>query len=69
MHLGSAVVVEQVSSRTQPRKQLFSGLVVSKRERGIRSSFTVRGFILKTGIEIMFPLYSPMVVKVLIFNL
>lgn len=66
MNLGAVVVVEQVSSRTQPRKQLFSGVVVSKREKGLASSFTLRGYVLKTGVEIMYNVYSPMVTKVLI---
>ncbi|KAJ3080189.1 hypothetical protein HK102_003233 [Quaeritorhiza haematococci] len=62
--LGSILLVEQVSSRTQPRVQTFAGVLVSIRRKGVSSNFTLRNYVLGTGIEMMFPVFSPMITRI-----
>ncbi|MFC2011538.1 50S ribosomal protein L19 [Chloroflexota bacterium] len=46
------------------RTQLFQGVVIKIRNRGVGSSFTVRRVTYGVGVERTFPLYSPRVEKV-----
>lgn len=43
------------------RIQAFEGVVIGRRSRGLRSSFTVRKVTSGYGVERVFPLYSPMI--------
>ena len=43
------------------RVQLFEGLCIARRNRGLNSSFTVRKISHGEGVERVFPLYSPLV--------
>jgi large subunit ribosomal protein L19 len=43
------------------RIQVFQGDVISRRNRGARSSFTVRKISQGVGVERIFPLFSPVV--------
>jgi ribosomal protein L19 len=61
---GSVVVVEQLSSRSSPRKLVFAGVLLAIKRKGILSSITVRNYVLSTGVEMVFPIYSPMVAKI-----
>ena len=61
---GSVLLVEQISSRSSPRTSLFAGVLVSVKRKGITSSFTLRNYVLGTGVEMVFPLYSPMVTRI-----
>ena len=56
----SSKVVESDKERTQ----VFQGVVIKIRQRGIGSSFTVRRVTYGVGVEKTFPLYSPRVEKV-----
>ena len=44
--IGSVVLVDYVSSRTQPRLQSFSGVLLEVQHRGIMTNFTLRYFVL-----------------------
>ncbi len=46
------------------RSQAFEGVVISKRNRGINSSFTVRKISSGEGVERTFQLYTPNVEKI-----
>jgi large subunit ribosomal protein L19 len=46
------------------RIQVFSGVVIGKRGRGLNSTFTVRRISYGEGVERVFPLHSPRVEKV-----
>lgn len=57
------VHVRIVEGRNE-RVQVFEGLCIAKRNRGINSSFTVRKISHGEGVERVFPLYSPRIDKI-----
>ncbi|KAI9342806.1 hypothetical protein BDR26DRAFT_793217, partial [Obelidium mucronatum] len=61
---GSIVLVEQLSSRSAPRKLAFAGVLLNVKRRGILSTITVRNYVLGTGVEVVYPIYSPMVSRI-----
>ncbi|KAJ3329598.1 hypothetical protein HDU76_007580 [Blyttiomyces sp. JEL0837] len=61
---GSVVLIEQASSRSSPRKLTFAGVLIAINRKGIMSSITVRNYVMGTGVEMVFPIYSPMVTKI-----
>lgn len=59
---GDTVVVQvKVKEGTRERLQAFEGVVIAKRNRGVRSSFTVRKMSNGEGIERVFRTHSPQV--------
>ena len=50
--------------RERERDQVFEGVCISKKNAGIKSSFTVRKVSYGEGVERVFPLYSPNVSKI-----
>jgi large subunit ribosomal protein L19 len=46
------------------RIQVFSGIVIARRGRGISASFTVRRIVEGEGVERTFPVHSPAIAKV-----
>ena len=50
------------------RKQLFQGIVIQKRGNGINKTFTVRKISHGIVVEKIFPLYSPLIKKIEIFQ-
>lgn len=46
------------------RIQVFSGIVITRRGRGVSSTFTVRRIVEGEGVERTFPLHSPAVAKI-----
>lgn len=46
------------------RVQVFEGVVIARRRGGARASFTVRKISYGVGVERVFPLHSPKIVKV-----
>ncbi len=46
------------------RVQVFSGIVIAKKGRGLSKTFTVRRISYGEGVERVFPLYSPRIEKV-----
>ncbi|KAL2918572.1 structural constituent of ribosome [Polyrhizophydium stewartii] len=61
---GSVVMIEYVNSRSKARKQYFAGVLMEIRRKGIMSSLVLRNFVMGTGVEMLFPLYSPMIQKI-----
>lgn len=54
----------RVREGEKERIQVFQGDVIARRNRGNRSSFTVRKISSGIGVERIFPLYSPVVSKI-----
>jgi large subunit ribosomal protein L19 len=46
------------------RVQIFNGMVISRKGSGTRSMFTVRRIVNNEGVERIFPIHSPSIVKV-----
>ncbi len=46
------------------REQIFTGIVIAKRHEGLSETFTVRRIVQGEGVERIFPVHSPRVVKV-----
>ena len=57
-------VSSKVVEGDKERIQVFQGVIIKLRDRGIGSSFTVRRVTYGVGVERTFPLYSPRVEKV-----
>jgi large subunit ribosomal protein L19 len=63
--VGDAVKVHcRLVDQGKDRVQIFSGIVISRRGRGISKTFTVRKVVNDSAVEKTFPLHSPMVLKV-----
>ncbi|AEI88849.1 MAG: 50S ribosomal protein L19 [Candidatus Midichloria mitochondrii] len=58
------VVSVEITEGTAKRIQLFEGLCIARKSRGLGSSFTVRKLSHGEGVERIFPLYSPRVTKI-----
>lgn len=62
---GDTVAVQiRVQEGERERLQAFEGMVIARRNRGARSSFTVRKVSYGEGVERVFPLYSPVISKI-----
>jgi large subunit ribosomal protein L19 len=63
--VGDSVRVHtKVIEGDKERIQIFSGLVIGRRGRGLNSTFTVRRISYGEGVERVFPVHSPRVEKV-----
>ena len=63
--VGDSVRVHtKVVEGDKERIQIFSGVVIGRRGRGLNSTFTVRRISYGEGVERVFPLHSPRVDKV-----
>nr|ADC34594.1 ribosomal protein L19 [bacterium enrichment culture clone 11G07] len=57
---GDTLVVQvKVKEGSRERLQAFEGVVISKRNRGLNSAFTVRKMSHGEGVERVFPTYRP----------
>ena len=64
-NVGDTVRVHtKVVEGEKERVQIFSGIVIGKRGRGMNCTFTVRRISYGEGVERVFPLHSPRVEKV-----
>ena len=62
---GDSVVVRvNVVEGDKKREQAFEGVVIAKRNRGLRSSFIVRKISSGEGVERTFQTYSPLIVAI-----
>lgn len=63
--VGDTVKVSvKVIEGTKERIQAFEGIVIAKRNGGIRETFTVRRISYGVGVERTFPVHSPKVAKI-----
>src|SRR5258706_3553475 len=63
--VGDSVRVHtKVIEGDKERIQIFSGVVIGRRGRGLNSTFTVRRISYGEGVERVFPLHSPRVDKI-----
>ena len=63
--VGDSVKVHtKVVEGDKERIQIFSGVVIGKRGRGLNETFTVRRISYGEGVERVFPLHSPRVDKI-----
>src|SRR6266487_198792 len=63
--VGDSVRVHtKVVEGEKERIQIFSGVVIGKRGRGLNETFTVRRISYGEGVERVFPLHSPRVDKI-----
>ena len=64
-NVGDSVRVHtKVVEGDKERIQIFSGVVIGRRGRGLNSTFTVRRISYGEGVERVFPVHSPRVDKV-----
>lgn len=62
---GDTVIVKvQVVEGDKKREQAFEGVVIAKRNRGLRSAFTVRKISSGEGVERTFQTYSPLIASI-----
>ena len=54
----------RVVEGTRQRTQLYQGIVIKRQGQGVRETFTVRKISYGVGVERVFPLHSPKIVKV-----
>jgi large subunit ribosomal protein L19 len=64
-NVGDSVKVHtKVVEGDKERIQIFSGVVIGKRGRGLNETFTVRRISYGEGVERVFPIHSPRVDKI-----
>tara|TARA_Y100000588_G_scaffold285743_2_gene303507 strand:- start:179 stop:616 length:438 start_codon:yes stop_codon:yes gene_type:complete len=54
----------KVVEGSRERVQIFEGVCIARKNRGINSSFTVRKISYGEGVERVFPLYSPNITEI-----
>lgn len=65
IEVGSTVRVHiKVTEGSKERIQVFEGTVIAKKHGGVNETFTVRRISYGVGVEKVFPVHSPNVVKV-----
>jgi large subunit ribosomal protein L19 len=63
--IGDTVDVHfRIQEEKKTRIQLFSGIVIGRKGRGINENFTVRRISYGEGVERVFPIHSPLVEKI-----
>ena len=61
-NVGDTVDVECVIREgAKERRQIFTGVVIGVKGRGLRRAFTVRRIVQGEGVERVFPIHSPLV--------
>eukprot|EP00924_Labyrinthula_sp_SR-Ha-C_P016940 snap_masked-scaffold_6-processed-gene-19.24-mRNA-1 protein AED:0.23 eAED:0.23 QI:0/-1/0/1/-1/1/1/0/231 len=61
---GDALEIKFKGNLTASRENMFSGVVIGKRNRGYSSSFKILGAIEGTAVQYVFPLYSPLLTSI-----
>ena len=63
--VGDGVKVHQkIREGDKERVQVFSGIVIARKGIGVQETFTVRRVVSGEGVEKVFPVHSPTIVKV-----
>ncbi|MCF6227557.1 MAG: 50S ribosomal protein L19 [Planctomycetes bacterium] len=64
-HIGDTLsVYVRIKEGEKERQQLFTGVCIARKNGGLRETFTVRRIVDGEGVERVFPLHSPNVVKI-----
>ena len=64
--VGDSIEVHcKIKEGNKERIQLFEGMVISRKGHGINENFTVRRIVNNEGVERIFPLHCPSIVKIL----
>ena len=64
-NIGDTVrIANKIKEGSRERIQMFEGVVIARRNGGISETFTVRRVSYGEGVERVFPIHSPYVVKV-----
>ena len=64
-NVGDSIRVHtRVVEGSKERIQVFAGVVIGRRGRGMSETFTVRRISYGEGVERVFPLHSPMIAKI-----
>ncbi len=58
----------KVHEGEKTRTQIFSGICIARKGSGLRETFTVRKISYGEGVERIFPVYSPNIVKIKILK-
>lgn len=66
--IGNTVEVQVITSKFKRKRQNYTGICISKKNRGINSAFTLRNVIGNVGVELTFPLHSPFITNILTFS-
>ena len=61
---GAVVQVQMITSKTSKRRTQFLGTCIAVRRNGIGSNFVLRNTVLDEGVEVTFPLYSPLITNI-----
>lgn len=61
---GDLISIRFILSKKQKRKQTFTGICISYKNKGFRSSITLYNIIYKQGVTRTFPLYSSMILNI-----
>lgn len=56
--------VEQITSRSSPKTQVYTGLLKSVRKNGISTSIVLESLVLGTKVTMRFMIYSPMITRI-----
>jgi large subunit ribosomal protein L19 len=65
LRAGDAVRVHtKIKEGDKERIQIFEGVIIARREGGVRASFTVRKVSYGVGVERIFPTHSPRIDKI-----
>ncbi len=59
-------VMVRVVEGERTRAQAFEGVVIARSNKALNSNFTVRKISYGEGVERVFPLYSPMIVEIVV---
>jgi len=63
---GTVDVHCRIREGDKERIQVFTGVVIARKGRGINEKFTVRRIVANEGVERIFPVHSPNIVKVVV---
>ena len=63
---GDLITVKYFTSSIKKKRQIFTGICISKKNKGLRSTITVRSNYYSENIEQTFPLYSPLIDQVIV---
>nr|NP_066331.1 ribosomal protein L19 [Malawimonas jakobiformis]AAG13698.1 ribosomal protein L19 [Malawimonas jakobiformis] len=66
LKIGNTVSIRIILSKKLKRKQVFMGVCIKKKNKGFRSTFTLKNIIDNVTVIKTFPLYSSMITEILV---